>query len=149
MIRREALVEALNEFPGAVILISHDPHLVESTVDRLWLVHDGTVKNFDGDMDEYRQMVLNGTISGTTGQRDKREQPKMVNKAELRKQAAQRRIEYAPLAKKIKEAEALVETHQKKIEQIETLMAQPGNDPARMQQFGKDRTEAQNRLAIS
>ncbi len=146
---REALVEALNEFPGAVILISHDPHLVESTVDRLWLVHDGTVKNFDGDMDEYRQMVLNGSISGTTGQRDKREQPKMVNKAELRKQAAQRRIEYAPLAKKIKEAEALVESHHKKIQQIESLMAQPGNDPARMQQLGKDRTEAQNRLAMT
>ena len=53
------------------------------------------------------------------------------------------------IAKKIKEAEALVESHQKKIQQIEALMAQPGNDPARMQQLGKDRTEAQNRLAIT
>ena len=114
---REALVEALNDFPGAVILISHDPHLIESTVDRLWLVHDGTVKDFDGDLDEYKALVLNGTISGTTGQRDKREaqQPK-VNKAEARKIAAQRRIEYAPLAKKIKEAEELVAKLQKRIQ---------------------------------
>jgi ABC-type multidrug transport system ATPase subunit len=48
---REALVEALNDFPGAVILISHDRHLLEATADRLWLVKDGTVKPFDGDMD--------------------------------------------------------------------------------------------------
>jgi ATP-binding cassette, subfamily F, member 3 len=146
---REALVGALNEFPGAVILISHDRHLVESTVERLWIVRNNTVQNFDGDLDEYRQLVLSGAISGTTGQRDKREQTKVVNKAELRKQAAQRRIEYAPLAKKIKEAEAVVETHQKKIDAIEAFMAQPGNDPARMQQLGKDRTEAQNRLAVA
>ena len=51
---REALVQALNEFPGAVILISHDRHLLEACVDRLWLVADGTVKPFDGDMEDYR-----------------------------------------------------------------------------------------------
>lgn len=146
---REALVEALNEFPGAVILISHDRHLVEATVERLWIVRNNTVQNFEGDLDEYRQLILSGAISGTTGQRDKREQTKVVNKAELRKQAAQRRIEYAPLAKKIKEAESLVEGHQKKIAAIEALMAQPGNDPARMQQLGKERTEAQNKLAMA
>ncbi len=51
---REALVEALNDFQGAVILISHDRHLIEATVDRLWLVNDGAVPTFDGDLDDYR-----------------------------------------------------------------------------------------------
>jgi ATP-binding cassette subfamily F protein 3 len=47
---REALMLALNDFPGAVILISHDRHLIEATADRLWLVRDGTVAPYDGDL---------------------------------------------------------------------------------------------------
>src|SRR5207248_7885541 len=55
---RAALVEAINEFPGAVILISHDRHLIEACADRLWLVGDGTVAPYDGDLDDYRRLVL-------------------------------------------------------------------------------------------
>ena len=55
---REALIMAINDYEGAVILISHDRHIIETCVDDLWLVHDGTVKRFDGDMDEYTQLVL-------------------------------------------------------------------------------------------
>jgi len=54
---RTALVQALNDFPGAVILISHDRRLVELTVDRLWLVSDGTVMPFDGDLERYREQI--------------------------------------------------------------------------------------------
>ena len=52
---RDALVEAINDFAGAVILISHDRHLIELTADRLWLVADGRVRPFDGDLDDYRR----------------------------------------------------------------------------------------------
>ena len=55
---REALVQALNEFSGAVVLISHDEHLLELVVDRLWLVADRTVRPFEGDLEDYRRMVL-------------------------------------------------------------------------------------------
>jgi len=55
---REALVMAINDYEGAVILISHDRHIIETCADRLWLVHDGTVKPYDGDMDDYTQLVL-------------------------------------------------------------------------------------------
>lgn len=55
---REALIMAINEYEGAVVLISHDRHIIETCVDRLWLVHGGTVKAFDGDMDEYTDLVL-------------------------------------------------------------------------------------------
>ena len=55
---REALVLALNQFKGAVILVSHDSHLVEMVSDRLWLVQDGQVNPFHGDMNEYKKMLL-------------------------------------------------------------------------------------------
>lgn len=55
---REALIQALNDYQGAVLLISHDPHLVELAADRLWLVEGGAVAAYDGDMQDYRQKVL-------------------------------------------------------------------------------------------
>ena len=55
---REALIHAINEYEGAVVLISHDRHIIETCADLLWLVRDGTVKPFDGDMDDYTNLVL-------------------------------------------------------------------------------------------
>jgi len=55
---REALIMAINDYEGAVILISHDRHIIETCADALWLVKDGTVKPFDGDMDDYTRLVL-------------------------------------------------------------------------------------------
>ena len=55
---REALVQGLTEYGGAVILVSHDPYLVELVADRLWLVKDGRVAPFEGDMDDYRRLLL-------------------------------------------------------------------------------------------
>ena len=61
---RQALVQAINEFSGAVVLISHDPHLIELTVDRFWLVKDGLCRQFDGDLADYRELVLSEDRSG-------------------------------------------------------------------------------------
>ena len=55
---RAALAEAINEFPGAVIMVSHDRYLIEACADQLWVVADQTVTTYDGDLDEYRRMVL-------------------------------------------------------------------------------------------
>ncbi|MDX1576148.1 MAG: ABC-F family ATP-binding cassette domain-containing protein, partial [Kiloniellales bacterium] len=55
---RQALVQAINEFPGAVVLVSHDSHLIELIADRLWLVAEGTVTPFDGDLEDYRRQLL-------------------------------------------------------------------------------------------
>jgi len=63
---REALVQAINAFAGAVILISHDRHLIELTADRLWLVADGRVRPYDGDLDDYRRLLLGGTPKSAT-----------------------------------------------------------------------------------
>ncbi|WP_232475041.1 ABC-F family ATP-binding cassette domain-containing protein [Neoroseomonas rubea] len=61
---REALVKALAEFGGAVLLITHDPHLVELVADRLWLVADGTVTPFEGDLDDYRALLAERARGG-------------------------------------------------------------------------------------
>ena len=71
---REALIHAINDYEGAVILISHERHLIETCVDRLWLVHDGTVKPFDGDMDDYTDLVL-GRGRGTRAATPVKESP--------------------------------------------------------------------------
>ena len=55
---REALAHALNDYQGAVILVSHDPHLVETVADTLWIVRDGRVSLFGGDMDDYKRLLL-------------------------------------------------------------------------------------------
>jgi ATP-binding cassette subfamily F protein 3 len=55
---REALTMALSSFEGALLLVSHDRHLLRATADQLWLVHDGTVGPFDGDLDQYTAFVL-------------------------------------------------------------------------------------------
>ena len=57
---RNELLTALNDFDGAVILVSHDRRLIEATADRLLLVADGKVKPFDGDLDDYRRFLLSG-----------------------------------------------------------------------------------------
>ena len=84
---REALIHAINDFEGAVILISHDRHIIETSADRLWLVDDGTVKPFDGDMDEYTALVLQRTRTGrrrerpaSTASRNARQSPALVQK---------------------------------------------------------------------
>ena len=63
---RDALVTALNDYKGAVLLITHDAHLIELVADRLWLVRDGGVNPYDGDMDSYRRLLL-----GTPERREK------------------------------------------------------------------------------
>src|SRR6201995_3431338 len=62
---RAALAEAINAFPGAVIMVSHDRYLIESCADRLWVVADHAVTNYDGDIDDYRRLVLS-----SRGERD-------------------------------------------------------------------------------
>jgi ATP-binding cassette subfamily F protein 3 len=55
---REALTEALQDYDGALVVVAHDRHLLRATTDELWLVHDGHVAPFDGDLDDYREWVL-------------------------------------------------------------------------------------------
>jgi ATP-binding cassette subfamily F protein 3 len=99
---RAALIEAINDFPGAVILVSHDRYLLEACADRLWLVAGGGVTPFDGDLDDYRRAVL--TERGESGASEGK--PKSApSRTDIRRAAAEKRAETAPLRKRVKEAE--------------------------------------------
>ena len=67
----QALVAALNQFSGAVILISHDRSLIDTTMDRLWLVKMGCIQSYDGDMESYRRDVINGVVPVSLQERKK------------------------------------------------------------------------------
>ena len=101
---REALVEAINEFSGAVVLVSHDWHLLSLVADRLWLVGDGTVKPFEGDLDDYRRMVL----SPVSSESEASKQAAANQRRETRRLAAERRRELGPLRRALKDAERAV-----------------------------------------
>ncbi|TXM91820.1 ABC-F family ATP-binding cassette domain-containing protein, partial [Methylobacterium sp. WL103] len=102
---RQALVEAINDYEGAVILVSHDRFLVEACADRLWLVADGSVKAFDGDMDDYRRLVLAGPERDTPREED----ASGGKQAEARRSAVERRAALAPLRKRLEGLEARME----------------------------------------
>ena len=136
---RESLIHALNDFPGAVILISHDRHLIEATADRLWLVKDGSVKPYDGDMADYRRDVV-----GDAADRHERRESDKTSKADKRREAAQKRAALEPLAKQIKATEGLIERIRKRLDGIEDRLADPSlyeKDPKAVTQLSRERSE--------
>ena len=113
---RDALVEALNEFAGAVLLISHDRHLVELVADRLWLVADGRVRSYDGDLDDYRKLLTETS----------REKPTSAEPGQPgRPTAADRRSRLAPLRKEAKAAERDVASLDGQRRALEARLADP------------------------
>ena len=96
---REALVQALNEYTGAVVIVSHDRHMIELTADRLVLVDGGEAKEFNGTLDEYTDLILKGGSKGANGDAPK------LNKKEARKAAAEAREKEAAARKEAQTAE--------------------------------------------
>jgi ATP-binding cassette subfamily F protein 3 len=133
---REALVRALADYQGAVLLITHDPHLVELVADRLWLVADGTVKPYDGDLDDYR------TLTAERARPPRAEAA--ITRTDDRRARAEARQAVAPLRRQAKEAEAAIQKLTAERLKIEAKLA----DPA-MYAAGKtaEVTNANTRLA--
>ncbi len=115
---REALVQALNAYEGAVVIVSHDRHMIELTADRLVLVDGGTANEYGGSLDDYTDMILGKN-------QPKVETPK-VNKKEDRKAAAQLREKQQQLRKAVKDAEA----DMAKLEVVKTAIDLAMFDPA-------------------
>ncbi len=142
---REALVRALNDYEGAVILISHDRHLIEACADRLWIVRGGSVRTYDGDMDQYRAECL-AERGGEDGHRAKSRPVGAAKQTpqEARRQAAGQRAALAPLRKSVTNAEAEIERLSKKIAVIESALADGtlyAGDAARAQALARERGE--------
>jgi ATP-binding cassette, subfamily F, member 3 len=133
---REALVRALADYEGAVLLITHDPHLVELVADRLWLVADGTVRNYEGDLDEYRGLIA------------ERARPARVDagpsRTDDRRARAEARQAVAPLRRVAKEAEARIVKLNAERKALEAKLADPAMYAAGR---GGDVTAANTRMA--
>jgi ATP-binding cassette subfamily F protein 3 len=114
---REALVKALADFQGAVLLITHDPHLVELVADRLWLVADGSVRPFDGDLDEYRTLLAERARPAA--------KVDAGTKRDERRERAEARAALAPLRKQAKDAEARLAKLASERTAIEKKLADP------------------------
>ncbi|MBK3774578.1 ATP-binding cassette domain-containing protein [Azospirillum brasilense] len=122
---REALIEAINGFEGAVILISHDPHLIELTADRLLLVADGTVQPYDGDLDDYRRFLLDRARAERAAAKGGEATDAGASRKDQRRAAAEARATLAPLKKKATDAESQVNKLTEEKRKIEAKLADP------------------------
>jgi|KBSSwiStaDraftv2_1062776.scaffolds.fasta_scaffold33231_1 ATP-binding cassette subfamily F protein 3 len=143
---REALVRALNEYEGAVILISHDRHLVDACADRLWIVRGGTVRSYAGDMATYRAECLaergGEPVAARGGGAAQANGPARLSPQEARRLAAEARAALAPLKNKVAKAEAEIERLARQIAAIDASLADAAlyaKDAARAQALARER----------
>lgn len=136
---RQALNDALSAFDGAIVVVSHDRHLLRNTLDEFWLVADGKVTAFEGDLDDYHQWLIAerkaadetpaNKSSGTEG------------KKEIRQNAAARREQLKPITQAIRSAEKKMDLLQKQIQEKESILAEPSlyqQDPAKAQRTAQE-----------
>jgi ATP-binding cassette subfamily F protein 3 len=147
---RAALVEAINEYDGAIILVSHDRFLLEACADRLWLVADGTVKAFDGDMADYRRYVLEQARESQRG--ETAESGDRNSRSDERREAARNRKEAAPLRKKIEALEQRMAKFNDLMGRIDTALASPdtfAKEPGKAGELARQRAELEKALAAA
>ena len=117
---REALVQSIEEFAGAVVLVSHDWHLIDLVADRLWLVAAGTVQPFEGDLDDYRRLVLERGARAGDGTADEPD-----SRRNARRRAAEKRRELGPLRDRARRAEEAIGRLTKERSALERGLAEP------------------------
>ncbi|WP_338723203.1 ABC-F family ATP-binding cassette domain-containing protein [Devosia sp. XK-2] len=135
---RDALVYALNDYRGAVLIISHDRHLIEATCDTLWIAENGTIRELDEDLDSYQRNITankEGKSGGGNANGGDRKQS--------RQEAAARRAELAPLKKKIADAETKMKRLRAEIDKVDAHLADPkiyDGSPDRLIALGRDKS---------
>src|SRR5712671_6076204 len=143
---REVLVQAINDFAGAVVLVSHDWHLVELVADRLWLVDDGTVRSFEDDLEAYRRRLLErdepaeSRASGSVAVNSRRAG---------RREAAERRRALEPLRQKARSAEEMAARLAAEQQALDRTLAEPGafGEGAALADALKRRAQLERRIA--
>jgi ATP-binding cassette subfamily F protein 3 len=141
---RAALIEAINDYEGAVILVSHDRYLLEACADRLWLVDDGTVRAFDGDMDEYARLVLS---------KSRNEEPKGAPALDEKpRQEAPKRRDAGQTRRKLAAAEERVEKFAQLLARVDEALAAPdafARNPQEAARLASQREELARALAAA
>ncbi len=145
---RNELLTALNDFDGAVVLVSHERRLIEATAERLLLVSDGKVEPFEGDLDDYRKFLLTGDNRPTRRAEAEPKQSKDVT----RRSSAERRQTLKPLKDKVDAAESQVAALAGEMAKLDRPLADPllfTKDPAKGSAVSKKRAEAARKLAAA
>ena len=143
---REALVEALTEFGGAVVVVSHDRHLLSLIADLLVLVDSGTAKELDGSLEDYRDMVLGASAScsergvKSTASVDRKEARRLAAEAEDRAKAAR---------KIAKEAEAELKSLLRRRDEIDAALSSPRSNGSSAGALIKSRAEVERQVAAT
>ncbi|MBI3517695.1 MAG: ABC-F family ATP-binding cassette domain-containing protein [Proteobacteria bacterium] len=140
---REALVEGLADYGGAVILVTHDRHLVELIADRLWLVADGTVQPFDGDIDDYRRLIAAAPREAPA--------PARADKP-AREKPARPATSISTIRKAARDAEALVAKLTAETQALDRDLADPAtyrNGGDRVAKLNRRKAEADRALAAA
>jgi ATP-binding cassette subfamily F protein 3 len=130
----------VNDYEGAVVLVTHDRHLLDACAERLWLVANGTVRPYDGDIDQYRRDVLGHAGAERLSGR----------KAADAGGGKPRRSELAPLRKRIAALEKEIETLEKDIAGIDAKLADSvslSGNAVRIGELGRERARKSDRLA--
>ncbi len=161
---RQALTMALQDFEGAIVVVSHDRHLLRNTVDEFWLVNEGRVVDYDGDLDDYERWLADRRVSDTEAPR--RQAPEQGKgsgpgsepvaegaddrKARKRAEAALRQ-KLSPFRKRQESLESSLEKIQRQLSEVEQCLADPalyeGSGKARLQVLLGEQAELKRRLA--
>lgn len=149
---REALLRALNQFNGAVILVTHDHHMLSLAVDRLWRVADGTCTPYDGDIESYRDGLFSpsssSSMSTATGTRTA-EPTERLSKRDERRLRANSRAAVSQLRKTIKDMEKELERLTKKRTAIEATLADSSlytDSPDRAVSLNRDKSDLDRKI---
>ncbi|WP_027328227.1 ATP-binding cassette domain-containing protein [Marinimicrobium agarilyticum] len=146
---RQALTLALQDFEGAVLVVSHDRHLLRSTVDEFLLVADGRVQAFEGDLDDYYRWLLTRRQEDNAAEAAAAPAPAQDKKAQ-RQEAAARRAKLKPLTDKLKKLERRMEQLNATLGSIETELSDPAiyeeSNKQRLQELLKSQGETQGEL---
>jgi ATP-binding cassette, subfamily F, member 3 len=160
---REALTNALLTYEGAVVVVSHDRHLLRNTLDEFWLVADGQVAPFDGDLEDYHRWLNDQKKIGKAEQAAKPQADKAAPRAsanseqagskpekkEQRQTAAQAREALKPLTQAIRTLEQQIDKSQREVARLESLLADPQiyrEAPEKAQALAKDLTQWRDQL---
>ena len=159
---RAALIEAINSYDGAIILVSHDRHLLEACADRLWLVANGSVKPFDGDMDDYRRFILESAAqerkaAQLAAQQAARQAAERAGDAQSggagaapERSGPRSKRELMPLRKKVEAAAERMEKFEALLRRVDEALANPDafvKEPAKAAQLAQQRADLEKALA--
>ena len=140
---REELLRALNDFPGAVVLVSHDRRLIEATVDQLLLVAEGTARRYDGDLEEYRSELLTFESAPSA-------KPGPTSNRDLRRERAERRLQLKPFKDQAIMFENEIARLTREIAEMDAALARENlfaDDPLRAAEIARRRASLARALA--